>query len=116
MKRITPFLWFANEAEEAAQFYVSIFPNSQVTSVSRYGDAGPGPKGTAMTVSFTLDGESFVALNGQQAIPYSGAVSFVVNCTTQEEVDHFWDKLGEGGKRQQCGWLSDRFGLAWQVV
>ena len=116
MKRITPFLWFATQAEEAAQFYVSIFPNSTISSVSRYGDAGPGPKGTAMTVSFTLDGERFVALNGQQSIPYTGAVSFVVNCTTQEEVDHYWDKLGDGGKPQQCGWLSDKFGLVWQIV
>lgn len=116
MKRITPFLWFASEAEEAAQFYVSIFPNSGISGVSRYGEGGPGPAGTAMTVSFTLDGESFVALNGQQAIPYSSAVSFVINCETQEEVDHFWNALSAGGKTQQCGWLSDKYGLTWQVV
>jgi predicted 3-demethylubiquinone-9 3-methyltransferase (glyoxalase superfamily) len=116
MKRITPFLWFASEAEEAAGFYVSIFPNSSISSVVRYGEAGPGPVGTAMTVAFTLDGEPFVALNGQQPIPYSSAISFVINCTTQEEVDHFWDSLGAGGKLQQCGWLTDRFGVTWQVV
>lgn len=116
MKRITPFLWFATEAEEAATFYVSIFPNSTITTVARYGDAGPGPKGTAMTVAFVLDGEPFVALNGQQAIPFSSAVSFVINCSTQEEVDHFWDNLGDGGKPSQCGWLTDKFGVTWQVV
>ena len=116
MKRITPFLWFASEAEEAAQFYVSIFPNSKISTVTRYGDAGPGPKGTAMTVGFELDGEPFVALNGQQQIPFSGAVSFVINCATQAEVDHYWDKLGAGGKTQQCGWLSDKYGIPWQVV
>jgi predicted 3-demethylubiquinone-9 3-methyltransferase (glyoxalase superfamily) len=116
MKRITPFLWFATEAEEAAGFYVSIFPNSSITSVARYGEAGPGPAGSAMTVAFTLDGDPFVALNGQQAIPYSGAVSFVINCSTQEEVDHFWDALSAGGKPQQCGWLSDKYGIPWQVV
>ncbi len=116
MRRITPFLWFATEAEEAAQFYVSIFPNSAITSVTRYGDAGPGPRGTAMTVAFTLDGEAFVALNGQRPIPPSGAISFVINCTTQAEVDHFWEALGASGKPQQCGWLSDKFGVTWQVV
>jgi predicted 3-demethylubiquinone-9 3-methyltransferase (glyoxalase superfamily) len=116
MKRITPFLWFATDAEQAATFYVSIFPNSSITSVARYGDAGPGPKGSAMTVAFSLDGEPFVALNGQQPMPNSGAVSFVINCTTQEEVDHFWDALGAGGKHNQCGWLSDKFGIVWQVV
>jgi predicted 3-demethylubiquinone-9 3-methyltransferase (glyoxalase superfamily) len=116
MKRITPFLWFATEAEEAANFYASIFPNSRITTVTRYGDTGPGPKGTAMTVAFVLDGEPFVALNGQKPIPFSGAVSFVVSCATQEEVDHYWDKLGAGGKHQQCGWLSDKYGIPWQVV
>ncbi len=115
MKRLTPFFWFASDAEEAAQFYVSIFPNSKVSNVVRYGPGGPGLVGSAMTVSFQLDGESFVALNGQQAIPPSAAISFVINCTTQDEVDHFWDKLGAGGKIQQCGWLSDKFGLSWQV-
>jgi predicted 3-demethylubiquinone-9 3-methyltransferase (glyoxalase superfamily) len=116
MKRITPFLWFATEAEQAAQFYVSIFPNSSITSVTRYGETGPGPSGTAMTVSFSLDGEAFVALNGQQSMPQSGAISFVINCTTQDEVDHFWNALGAGGKHQPCGWLSDKFGVTWQVV
>ncbi len=117
MKRITPFLWFASEAEQAAEFYVSIFPNSGISSVARYGEGGPGPSGTAMTVAFSLDGEPFVALNGQKAIPNTGAISFVINCTTQEEVDHFWAKLGEeGGNPQQCGWLTDKFGTPWQVV
>ena len=116
MKRITPFLWFGTDAEDAAQFYVSIFPNSGISNVVRYGAAGPGPAGTAMTVSFQLDGEPFVALNGQQSIPHSAAVSFVINCATQEEVDHFWDRLGAGGKIQQCGWLSDKYGMTWQVV
>lgn len=117
MSRITPFLWFATEAEQAAEFYVSIFPNSSITSVVRYREGEPGPAGSAMTVAFSLDGEPFVALNGQKAIPHSGAVSFVINCATQDEVDHFWTKLGEdGGKPQQCGWLADRFGIPWQVV
>ena len=116
MKRLTPFLWFGTDAEDAAQFYVSIFPNSSISNVVRYGPAGPGPIGSAMTVSFKLDGEAFVALNGQQAIPPSAAISFVINCTTQDEVDHFWDKLAEGGKIQQCGWLSDKYGITWQVV
>jgi predicted 3-demethylubiquinone-9 3-methyltransferase (glyoxalase superfamily) len=116
MKRITPFLWFATEAEEAAQFYVSIFPNSNITSITRYGEVGPGPEGSAMTVSFSLDGEPFVALNGQQPMQRSGVVSFVINCSSQEEVDHYWDALGDGGKPQQCGWLSDKYGLVWQVV
>jgi len=116
MTRITPFLWFATEAEEAARFYVSVFPNSSVNSVTRYGASGPGPVGTAMTVAFTLDGQPFVALNGQQPIPHSAAVSFVINCETQADVDHFWEKLGEGGKTQQCAWLSDKFGITWQVV
>ena len=116
MKRITPFLWFATEAEEAAQFYVGIFPNSTISSVTRYGDTGPGPKGSALTVGFRLDGEEFVALNGQRPIPHTAAISFVVNCTTQDEVDHYWDKLGAGGKYDQCGWLADKYGISWQVV
>ena len=116
MKRITPFLWFATEAEEAAQFYIGIFPNSRISSVTRYGDTGPGPKGMALTVGFQLDGEEFVALNGQRPIPHTAAISFVVICTTQDEVDHFWDKLGAGGKYDQCGWLADKYGISWQVV
>jgi predicted 3-demethylubiquinone-9 3-methyltransferase (glyoxalase superfamily) len=116
MKRITPFLWFATQAEDAAQFYVSIFQNARITGVSRYGDAGPGPTGTAMTVSFELDGESFVALNGQQPMPPSQTVSFVVNCANQQEIDHYWSKLGDGGMYNQCGWLTDRYGVTWQVV
>ncbi|MEQ1908531.1 MAG: VOC family protein [Vicinamibacterales bacterium] len=116
MKRLTPFLWFGTNAEEAAQFYVSTFPNSRISNVVRYGPAGPGPVGSAMTVSFTLDGEAFVALNGQQVIPPSAAISFVINCTSQDEVDHFWDTLAAGGTIQQCGWLSDKYGITWQVV
>lgn len=116
MQSITPFFWFGGQAEEAARFYVSIFPNSAVTAVARYGEGTPMPAGTVMTVSFTLNGSPFVALNGHQAIPFSGATSFVINCETQAEVDHFWERLGEGGTTQQCGWLVDRFGLTWQVV
>ena len=93
MKRITPFLWFATEAEEAAEYYVGIFPNSRISSVTRYGEGGPCPQGLALTVAFNLDGEDFVALNGQRPIPHTAAISFVVNCTTQEEVDHFWTSL-----------------------
>src|SRR4051812_22024759 len=118
MQRITPFLWFEHEAEEAMNFYVAIFPNSKIHAVSRYGDAGPGPKGSVMTANFELDGQSFIALNGGP-IPnasFNQAVSFVVNCETQEEVDHYWDKLSAGGKTIQCGWLNDKFGVPWQIV
>ena len=116
MPKITPFLWFDNNAEEAANFYTSIFKNSKINSVSRYGDAGPGPKGTAMTVGFTLDGQNFTALNGGPIFKFNESVSFVVHCKTQEEVDDYWDKLVAGGKESQCGWLKDKFGLSWQVV
>jgi len=127
MKKITPFLWFDNQAEEAAKFYVSVFStkggkNSQVTNVARYGEAGAKasgrPKGTAMTVVFQLDGQEFVALNGGPHFTFTEAISFVVNCKTQEEVDYFWERLSEGGdeKAQQCGWLKDKFGLSWQIV
>ena len=112
---ITPFLWFDNQAEEAANFYVSIFENSEVTGVSRYGEAGPGPAGTAMTASFRLDGQDFVALNGGPLFTFTEAVSFVIDCKNQGEVDYFWDKLTEGGEPGRCGWLKDRFGLSWQV-
>jgi len=116
MKGITPFLWFESQAEEAAQFYVSIFPRSRITHTSRYGEAGPGPKGTVMTVSFELDGQEFVALNGGPQFSFTQAISFVVNCETQAEVDAFWDKLSAGGKQVQCGWLTDRYGVPWQIV
>jgi len=114
--RITPFLWFENQAEEAANFYVSIFRNSKIETVHRYGDTGPGPKGTVMTVAFELDGQPFVALNGGPQFKFTEAISFVVNCASQAEVDDYWDKLLEGGAPQQCGWLKDKFGLSWQVV
>jgi predicted 3-demethylubiquinone-9 3-methyltransferase (glyoxalase superfamily) len=113
---ITPFLWFANQAEEAANFYVSIFRNSKIETVHRYGDTGPGPKGTVMTVAFELDGQPFVALNGGPQFKFTEAISFVVNSASQQEVDDYWDKLLEGGAPQQCGWLKDKFGLSWQVV
>ena len=116
MQKITPFLWFDNQAEEAVNFYTSIFKNSSIVSVARYGEAGPGPKGTAMTVAFQLEGQEFVALNGGPHFKFTEAISFVINCNTQEEVDHFWGKLSEGGKESQCGWLKDRYGLSWQVV
>jgi predicted 3-demethylubiquinone-9 3-methyltransferase (glyoxalase superfamily) len=122
MNKITPFLWFDNQAEEAARFYVSVFENSKITDVARYGDEGAKasgqPKGSAMTVAFQLDGQEFVALNGGPHFKFSEAVSFVVNCTTQEEVDHFWEELSAGGddKAQQCGWLKDKYGLSWQIV
>jgi predicted 3-demethylubiquinone-9 3-methyltransferase (glyoxalase superfamily) len=116
MQKITPFLWFDNQAEDAAHFYTSIFRNSKVVSVTRYGDAGPGPKGSVMTVKFQLDGQEFVALNGGPHFKFSEVVSFVANCETQEEVDDFWEKLSEGGEKVQCGWLKDKYGLSWQVV
>jgi len=116
MQTITPFLWFNDQAEEAMNFYVSIFKNSKTVSVSRYGDAGPGPKGSVMVAKFQLDGQDFMALNGGPTFTFSPAVSFVVNCKTQEEVDEYWEKLSAGGATNQCGWLTDKFGLAWQVV
>jgi predicted 3-demethylubiquinone-9 3-methyltransferase (glyoxalase superfamily) len=116
MPKITPFLWFDNQAEEAMNFYVSIFKNSKVLSVNRYGDAGPGPKGRVMTASFELDGQLFTALNGGPIYQFSPATSFVVHCETQAEVDHYWEKLSEGGKTNQCAWLDDQFGVTWQIV
>jgi predicted 3-demethylubiquinone-9 3-methyltransferase (glyoxalase superfamily) len=115
-QRITPFLWFDNQAEEAAKFYASIFDNSKIVRILRYGETGPGPKGSAMTVAFELDGQEFVALNGGPHFKFSEAVSFVVNCETQQELDEFWYKLSEGGQEVECGWLKDKFGLSWQVV
>ena len=116
MQKITPFLWFDNQAEEAANFYVSIFNNSKILSISRYGEAGPGPKGSAMTVVFQLDGEEFIALNGGPLFKFTEAISFVVNCETQQEVDEFWEKLSQDGEESRCGWLKDKYGLSWQIV
>ena len=116
MQKITPFLWFDTQAEEAAKFYISIFRNSKITGTTRYGEAGPGPKGSVMTVTFNLDGQDFVALNGGPQFKFTEAVSLVVNCETQQEVDEFWEKLSAGGEKSQCGWLKDKFGLSWQIV
>jgi predicted 3-demethylubiquinone-9 3-methyltransferase (glyoxalase superfamily) len=116
IQKITPFLWFDNQAEEAANFYVSIFPNSRVVKVVRYSEAGPGPAGSAMTVAFELEGQKFTALNGGPHFKFTEAISFVVHCETQEEVDAYWEKLSAGGGEVQCGWLKDKFGLSWQVV
>jgi predicted 3-demethylubiquinone-9 3-methyltransferase (glyoxalase superfamily) len=116
-QKITPFLWFDNNAEEAMNFYVAIFSNSKVLGVTRYGETGPGPKGSVMTANFQLDGQEFVALNGGPMFKFTEAISFVVNCETQEEVDRYWEKLlAGGGTPQQCGWLKDKFGLSWQIV
>jgi len=116
-QKITPFLWFDNQAEEAAQFYTSIFKNSKILTVSRYGDAGPGPKGSVMVVSFQLEGQQFTALNGGPRFKFSEAFSFVVNCENQQDIDHYWTKLtSNGGQESQCGWLKDKFGFSWQIV
>jgi predicted 3-demethylubiquinone-9 3-methyltransferase (glyoxalase superfamily) len=116
MQKITPFLWFDGKAEEAANLYVSIVKNSKIVSVTRYGEAGPGPKGTVMIVKFQLDGQEFLALNGGPQFTFSPAVSFVVNCQTQQEVDELWEKLSAGGEKLKCGWLRDKYGLSWQIV
>ena len=116
MSKITPFLWFDDKAEEAMNFYVSIFKNSKAGSVTRYGEAGPGPKGSVMSVTFELDGQKFFALNGGPHFTFSPAVSFFINCETQQEVDELWEKLSAGGEKQRCGWLKDKYGLSWQVV
>jgi predicted 3-demethylubiquinone-9 3-methyltransferase (glyoxalase superfamily) len=116
MQKITPFLWFDNQAEEAVNFYVSLFKDSKVLSCSRYGEAGPGPKGTVMVCKFQLEGQEFLALNGGPHFKFTEAVSFVVNCETQPEIDALWQKLSEGGEEGQCGWLKDKYGLSWQVV
>lgn len=116
MQKIKPFLWFDGKAEEAANLYVSLFKNSRITNISRYGEEGPGPAGSAMVVSFELDGQEFLALNGGPHFSFTPAVSFLINCETQEEVDELWEKLSEGGETNQCGWLTDKFGLSWQVV
>ena len=117
MPTITPFLWFNDNAEEAMNFYVSVFKNSKVRGITRYGDAGPGPKGAVMTANFELDGQEFVALNGGPQFSFTEAVSFVVHCGSQQEVDYFWDTLtSNGGRPSQCGWLKDKYGLSWQIV
>jgi predicted 3-demethylubiquinone-9 3-methyltransferase (glyoxalase superfamily) len=116
MQKITPWLWFDTEGEEAATFYTSIFKNSRILDVSRYGDAGPRPAGTAMTVTFELDGQEFTALNGGPEFTFNEAVSFQVLCDTQDEVDTFWKALSDGGEEGQCGWLKDRYGVSWQIV
>jgi predicted 3-demethylubiquinone-9 3-methyltransferase (glyoxalase superfamily) len=116
MQKITPFLWFDHQAEEAMNFYVSIFKNSKVGRVTRYGEAGPGPKGTVMSATFQLDGQDFFALNGGPHFTFSPAVSFFVNCETQQEVDELWEKLSAGGKKERCGWLKDKYGLSWQII
>ena len=116
MKGITPFLWFEDQAEEAANFYASLFPHSKVKTVTRYGDGGPRPKGSVMTVVFELDGKEFIALNGGPQFKFTPAVSFVANCENQKEIDELWMKLSQGGEPNQCGWLTDRYGLSWQVV
>ena len=116
MQKITPFLWFDNQAEEAVNFYTSVFKNSKIGKVSRYSDAGPGPKGSVMVMAFELNGQEFMALNGGPIFKFTEAVSFVVNCETQEEVDDYWTKLTAGGSEVQCGWLKDKYGLSWQIV
>jgi predicted 3-demethylubiquinone-9 3-methyltransferase (glyoxalase superfamily) len=116
MQKITPFLWFDNQAEEAMNFYVSIFKNSKAGTVSRYGDAGPGPKGTVMSVTFELEGQQFMALNGGPLFHFTEAISLFVNCESQQEVDELWEKLSAGGQKGRCGWLKDRFGLSWQII
>jgi predicted 3-demethylubiquinone-9 3-methyltransferase (glyoxalase superfamily) len=116
MREITPCLWFDMEGEEAARFYTSAFPDSRIVEVSRYGEGGPRPAGTVMTVSFELAGQKFLALNGGPEFTFSEAVSFQVSCETQDEVDAYWSTLSEGGEEGPCGWLKDRFGLSWQIV
>lgn len=116
MQKITPFLWFNNQAEEAANFYVSLFKNSRIINVARYGEAGPGPKDTAMTVTFELVGQRYIALNGGPQFKFTEAFSLLINCETQDEVDTLWEKLSAGGERTCCGWLKDKYGLSWQVI
>jgi predicted 3-demethylubiquinone-9 3-methyltransferase (glyoxalase superfamily) len=116
MQKITPFLWFDGKAEEAMNFYVSVFKNSRVVNVTRYGEAGPGPKGTVMSATFQLEGQDFYALNGGPQFTFTPAISLFVSCETQEEVDELWEKLSEGGRKDRCGWLQDKYGLSWQVI
>ena len=116
MQKITPFLWFDGNAEEAVNFYTSIFPESKIVSVSRHGDAGPGPKGTVMVMTFELEGQQFMALNGGPQFKFTPAISLLVRCKTQAEVDRYWDQLSAGGQTIECGWLQDKFGVSWQIV
>ena len=116
MQKITPFLWYDTQAEEAVNFYISIFKDSKIKTVTRYADVGPGEKGKVMTVDFELNGQNFVAINGGPVFKFTEAISFVINCDTQEEIDYYWDKLSGGGQIQECGWLKDKYGLSWQVV
>ncbi len=116
MQKITPFLWFDGNAEEAANFYISIFKNSKMGKISRYGDAGPGAKGSVMSVTFQIEGQEFFALNGGPQFKFTPAISFFVNCETQQEVDDLWEKLSAGGRTDRCGWLQDKYGLSWQII
>ena len=116
MPKITPFLWFDNNAEEAIQFYTSIFNNSKIGNVTRYGDAGPGPKGSVMTATFEIEGQQFMVLNGGPHFKFTEAISLFVSVDTQQEVDELWEKLSAGGQKSQCGWLKDKFGLSWQII
>jgi predicted 3-demethylubiquinone-9 3-methyltransferase (glyoxalase superfamily) len=116
MQKITTFLWFDDKAEEAVNLYVSLFKNSSIETVSRYGDAGPGPKGSVMVVNFQLEGQKFMALNGGPHFTFTPAISLMVNCETQQEVDELWDKLSAGGRKDRCGWLQDKYGLSWQII
>jgi predicted 3-demethylubiquinone-9 3-methyltransferase (glyoxalase superfamily) len=116
MKNINPCLWFDTQAEEAARLYTSLFKNSKIGKISRYGKEGPGPEGSVLTVDFQLNGQDYLALNGGPIFKFTEAVSFVANCENQEEVDFLWEKLSEGGEKSQCGWLMDKFGLSWQIV
>jgi len=117
MQKISPFLWFDGNAEEAADFYVSLFKGSKILNIARYGEAGPGPAGAVMVVNFQIEGQDFIALNGGPLFKFTEAISFVINCQTQEEVDHYWNKLtAGGGQESQCGWLKDKYGLSWQVT
>ena len=116
MQKITPFLWFDDRAEEAMKFYTSIFKNSKIGRITRYGQGGPRPKGAVMSCTFQLEGQEFMALNGGPQFTFSPAISFFVNCETQEEVDELWEKLSEGGKKERCGWLKDKYGLSWQII
>ena len=115
MPRITPNLWFDTQRVEAAEVYVSVFPNSKVTTITRYGEIGPGPAGSVLTVDFVLDGQEYTAINGGPQFTFTEAISLLVNCADQAEIDYYWDKLSEGGEEGQCGWLKDKFGLSWQV-
>jgi predicted 3-demethylubiquinone-9 3-methyltransferase (glyoxalase superfamily) len=116
MQKITPFLWFDGTAEEAMNFYVSVFKSSKVGKVTRYGEGAPAPKGTVMSATFQLEGQEFFALNGGPMYSFTPAISFFVNCETQQEVDELWDKLSAGGEQQRCGWLKDKYGVSWQII